>query len=116
MDTIISKIVTFIDKLKRKKRSNNDLFDYQSIKEDDVQLTEDEEKSRNILNKIYMSLCPVEYVRYKQFQKNHMHTGVNKGAIGGSISINVTMTSLGAAKSCHCSICGQSADITEYNW
>jgi hypothetical protein len=112
----MSKLVTFIGKLKRKKRSNKDLFDYQSIKEDDVQLTEDEEKSRNILNNINMSLCPVEYVRYKQFQKNHMHTGVNKGAIGGHISINVTMTSLGSAKSCHCSICGQSANITEYNW
>ena len=116
MDTIISKLVIFIDKLKRKKRSNKDPFDYQSIKEDDARLTEDEEKSRNILNNIDMSLCPIEYERYKQFQKNHIHAGVNKGAIGGHISINVTMTSLGSAKSCHCSICGQSANITEYNW
>ena len=101
---------------KRKKRSNKDPFYYQSIKEYDVQLTEDEENNRNILNNIDMSLCPVEYVRYKQFQKNHIHTGVSKGAIGGHISINVTMTSLGATKSCHCSICGQSENITKYNW
>lgn len=113
---IMSKLVTFIGKLKRKKRSNNDPFDYQSIKEDDVQLTEDEEKSRNILNNIDMSLCPVEYERYKKFQENHMHRDVNKGAIGGHISIDVTMTSIGAGKSCHCSVCGQSANITEYNW
>ena len=45
-----------------------------------------------------------------------MHRDVNKGAIGGHISINVTMTSIGAGKSCHCSVCGQNADITEYNW
>ena len=116
MDIIISKLVILIDKLKRKKRLNRDPFDYQSIKEDDVRLTGDEEKSRNILNNIDMSLCPIEYIRYKQFQKNHMHTRVSKGAIGGHISINVTMTSLGSAKSCHCSICGQSANITEYKW
>ena len=107
------KIVTFF---KKKKKSNQDPFDYQSIKEDNVQLTENEENSRNILNNIDMSLCPVEYVRYKKFQENHMHSDVNKGAIGGHISIKVTMTSLGSAKSCHCSICGQSANITEYNW
>lgn len=116
MDTIISKIRTFISKFRKQKISEQDPFDYQDIKEDDVQLSEDETKRLDCFNRIDMSLCPVEYVRYKQFQKNHIHSGVNKGAIGGSISINVTMTSLGAAKSCHCSICGQSADITEYNW
>ena len=107
------KLLTFF---KKKKKSNQDPFDYQSITENQVKLTEQEEKSLECLNKYDMSLCPVEYERYKKFQENHMHRDVNKGAIGGHISINVTMTSIGAGKSCHCSVCGQNADITEYNW
>ena len=116
MDTIISKLRTFISKFRKQKTSEQDPFNYQNIKEDDVQLSEDEKKILDRFNRVYMSLCPVEYKRYKKFQENHMHRDVNKGAIGGHISINVTMTSLGAAKSCDCSVCGQSANITEYNW
>ena len=116
MDTIISKLRTFISKFRKQKTYEQDPFNYQNIKEDDVQLSEDEKKILDSFNRVYMSLCPVEYKRYKKFQENHMHRDVNKGAIGGHISINVTMTSIGAGKSCHCSVCGQSANITEYNW
>lgn len=113
MDTITLKLLTFF---KKKKKSNKDPFDYQCITENQVKLTEQEEHSLECLNKYDMSLCPVEYERYKKFQENHMHRDVNNGVIGGHISIDVTMTSIGACKSCHCSVCGQSANITEYNW
>lgn len=93
-----------------------DDFDYENFEEKDI---EDKEKNKELcdnFNKYTMRLTPLEYARYKKFEKNHLHRETNTGAIGGSLSLNLTMTSIGVGKSCECSICKKTANITEYNW
>jgi hypothetical protein len=60
-------------------------------------------------------------IYYKEFEKEHRHKDVNKGAIGGHLEIRLTPTSLGTAKSVVCHICSKKdkdceANISEYNW
>ena len=93
-----------------------DDFDYENFDEKDI---EDKEKNKELcdkFNKYTMILTPLEYARYKKFVENHIHRDIYTGAIGGSLSLNLTMTSIGVGKSCECSICGKIANITEYNW
>ena len=93
-----------------------DDFDYENFEEKDI---EDKEKNKELcdnFNKHTMRLTPLEYARYKKFAENHTHRDIYTGAIGGSLSLNLTMTSVGVGKSCECSICGKIANITEYNW
>lgn len=52
---------------------------------------------------------------YEEFCKRHIHPEVNKGAIGGNISVTFTMTSIGTFPSVHCSICGETENITDYS-
>lgn len=93
-----------------------DDFDYENFEEKDI---EDKEKNKELcdnFNKYTMRLTPLEYARYKKFAENHTHRDIYTGAIGGSLSLNLTMTSIGVGKSCECSICKKTANITEYNW
>ena len=93
-----------------------DDFDYENFEEKDI---EDKEKNKELcdnFNKYTMRLTPLEYARYKKFAENHTHRDIYTGAIGGSLSLNLTMTSLGVGKSCECSLCKKTANITEYNW
>lgn len=84
-----------------------DPFDYESIK-----LNEENRPDKFDLK--VLSLNDIEFARYKEFKKNHRHPDVNKGSIGGHISILVTPTSIATGKKCICSICKQDADITDY--
>lgn len=93
-----------------------DDFDYENFEEKDI---EDKEKNKELcdnFNKYTMKLTPLEYARYKKFAENHTHRDIYTGAIGGSLSLNLTMTSVGVGKSCECSLCKKTANITEYNW
>lgn len=92
-----------------------DDFDYENFDEKDI---EDKEKNKELcdnFNKYAMRLTPLEYARYKKFVENHTHRDIYTGAIGGSLSLNLTMTSIGVGKSCECSLCKKTANITEYN-
>ena len=95
-------------------RKNKDPFDYESIKEPSTD--EKFERDYESFNKYCCKLSKLEYERYKKFQENHRHKDINKGAIGGHISMTFTFTSIGEAKTCHCGVCGQEANITDYNW
>lgn len=52
---------------------------------------------------------------YNEFCTKHIHKDVNKGAIGGHISITFTLTSIGDGKSIKCGICGEEQNITDYD-
>lgn len=52
---------------------------------------------------------------YNEFCTKHMHKNVNKGAIGGHISIRFVLTSVGDGKLIKCGICGKEQDITDYD-
>ena len=80
-------------------------------KEDDKENDKEKDKEDDT-----MRLTPLEYARYKKFAENHTHRDIYTGAIGGSLSLNLTMTSVGVGKSCECSLCKKTANITEYNW
>ena len=51
----------------------------------------------------------------EEFEKNHRHKDVYKGAIGGHITYSFTPTSLGDAKMIKCGTCGEEKNITDYN-
>ena len=51
----------------------------------------------------------------REFEQQHLHPEVNKGAIGGHINYIFTPTSIGNGKSIHCSICGEEENITDYD-
>lgn len=65
-------------------------------------------KEFKLNNKEYEAAC--------EFEKEHNHPEISKGAIGGHISIRFTMTSIGNGKFIRCGICGEEKDITDYNW
>ena len=73
-------------------------------------------KETEDFNKYMLKFSELEVYRYRQFEKEHRHKDVNKGAIGGHLEIRLTPTSLGTAKSIKCSICGCENNITDYNW
>jgi hypothetical protein len=78
-------------------------------------------KETEDFNKYMLKFSELEVYRYRQFEKEHRHKDVNKGAIGGHLEIRLTPTSLGTAKSVVCHICSTKdkeyeANITEYNW
>lgn len=59
-------------------------------------------------------LNKIEEENLEEFCKKHRHPEVNKGAIGGHISIHFAMTSIGDMASAHCSICDESEPIADY--
>ena len=91
-------------------------IDYQKVEIPDDYDMEKLKNDTEKFNKYSMSMSPIEYYRYEQFAKNHRHKDVNKGAIGGHISIDTVFTSIGCGRSVRCSICDEDADITDYNW
>ena len=52
---------------------------------------------------------------YNEFCEKHMHKNVNKGAIGGSISVNFMVTSIGDMPTVRCGVCGEEQGITDYD-
>lgn len=96
-------------------KENEDDFDYQKFLEEDIEDKEENKKLCDKFNQYTMQLAPLEYARYKKFAENHIHCDVNKGAIGGSLNLRLTMTSIGVAKTCECSICSKTVNITDYN-
>ena len=56
-----------------------------------------------------------EEVKYTDFCKKHKHSDIEKGAIGGNISVKFLITGIGAMPSVKCSICGEEKDITDYS-
>ena len=73
-------------------------------------------KETEDFNKYMLKFSELEVYRYREFEKEHRHKDVNKGAIGGHLEIRLAPTSLGTAKSIKCSICGCENNITDYNW
>lgn len=51
----------------------------------------------------------------EEFETQHGHYDVNKGAIGGHISYIFTPTGIGTAIKLKCSVCNEEKDITDYN-
>lgn len=93
-----------------------DNFDYQKFEEKDIEDKLENQTLCDDFNKYAMRLTPLEYARYKKFANNHVHKDKYAGAIGGTLSLNLVMTSIGVGKSCECSFCKKTANITEYNW
>ena len=56
-----------------------------------------------------------EYEKACEFEKEHRHKDIYKGAIGGHLNIEFTPTSLGDAVTMHCTICGKKENITDYS-
>ena len=56
-----------------------------------------------------------EETAYNKFCEEHKHPGVEKGAIGGHISITFTPTGIADGVSVSCHICGKKEDITDYD-
>ena len=50
-----------------------------------------------------------------EFEKNHRHQEIYKGAIGGHLEYTFIPTSLGNTISVRCSICGSEENITDYD-
>lgn len=92
-----------------------DPFDYQSFKKRNIDNPDENEKLCKIFNENCIALSDLEFARYKEFCQNHLHKEVYKGASGGTISLRLTLTSIGTGKSCHCSVCDQVANITDYD-
>jgi hypothetical protein len=68
-------------------------------------------------NKKQFKLTKSETELANEFEKEHAHPEVYKGAIGGHISYKFTPTALANACEISCSICGESKNITDYdNW
>jgi hypothetical protein len=51
----------------------------------------------------------------REFEQQHRHPKVNKGAIGGHIDYIFTPTAIANACSIRCTICGEEKNITDYN-
>lgn len=96
------------------KTGSEDKFDYQSITNKQIDDPDTNEMRCDDFNKYSMSLTPLEYARYVKFCHNHAHKGIGTGVSGGTIHINLTLTSIGVGKSCKCSVCGKTANITDY--
>lgn len=63
------------------------------------------------------SLCPEEIERARAFEKKHIACAMkHPTAIGGHISYTFTPTSIGTGVTVECGLCGESENITEYNW
>ena len=61
------------------------------------------------------TLTDKEEKDYQDFCQKHKHPDIEKGAIGGNISITFLITGIGALPSVLCSICGEEKDITDYS-
>lgn len=57
-------------------------------------------------------LTDEEYEKAVAFEKKHRHYS---GAIGGHISVEFTLTSIGCAKQIKCGMCDESENITDYS-
>jgi hypothetical protein len=95
-------------------KTENDKYQEMEIPED--YNMEELKKKTEDFNKYMLKFSELEVYRYREFEKEHEHKDVNKGAIGGHLEIRLTPTSLGTAKSIKCSICGCENNITDYNW
>ena len=71
-------------------------------------------KNCDNFNKNVLALTPLEYYRWLQFQQNHRHKDINKGAIGGHLSMDITFTSVGIGVSAICHVCGEEENLTDY--
>jgi hypothetical protein len=93
--------------------TGDDMFDYKTIKELPSELSAD----YDICCKFHFKMTSIEYARFRKFQELHRHEGVDRGAIGGGVSVSFMPTSLGNVVKCECHICGQTTDITNVdNW
>ena len=60
-------------------------------------------------------LTPDQVKQYNAFCEKHCHKDVEKGAIGGHISIRFNQTGLGSGVTLHCGVCDETKDITDYD-
>ena len=95
-------------------KTENDKYQEMEIPEDyDMEKLNNETED---FNKYMIPFSELEVYRYREFEKEHRHKDVNKGAIGGHLEIRLTPTSLGTAKSVKCHVCDCESNITDYNW
>ena len=93
-----------------------DAFNYDEItSETESKEMENFDQNYEMFRKYNLSITPTEYARYRHFTQRHRHDDVNKGAIGGHISMEFTFTSIANSVSCKCSVCGKTANITDYD-
>ena len=109
LDNLLEKDIDYDDM-----KTEKDKYQEMEIPEDyDMEKLKKETED---FNKYMIPFSDLEVYRYREFEKEHRHKDVNKGAIGGHLEIRLTPTSLGTAKSIKCSICGCENNITDYNW
>lgn len=60
-------------------------------------------------------LFPFEALKAKNFEREHLHPEVYKGAIGGHITYKFIPNSIGRTVSIKCSICDAQENITDYD-
>ena len=112
--SVLSELKTILEN-KTDTEETIDNFNYEEItSETSSKETENFEQKYEMFRKYNLSITPTEYARYMHFTQRHRHDDVNKGAIGGHISMELTFTSLATSVSCKCSVCGKKANITDY--
>ena len=60
-------------------------------------------------------LSKKEELAAKEFEEEHRHKDIYKGAIGGHLEYTFIPTSLGSAVIVKCSICNAEKNITDYD-
>ena len=96
-------------------KKEKDPFDYESITEENAEEFKDFEKRYESMEKYGYRLTKTEYARYLKFCENHSHEEVNRGAIGGGTVVSFMGTGLGNVVHCTCTLCSQTADITDFD-
>lgn len=86
---------------------------YDNITFDDVPDTDEFRKEYEDFCKYSFKMSDVEYLRYKEFLKDHKDCGRNNGAIGGGTSVSFMGTGLGNIVHVKCENCGLEVDITD---
>lgn len=64
---------------------------------------------------VTFTLSARESRRARRFVARHGHEDVNVGAIGGSISYRITVTSMGDIVSVRCGVCKRRLSVTDFD-
>lgn len=86
---------------------------YDHITEKDIPDTEDFKKKYADFCEYSFKMSPLEYLRYKEFCKDHRDCCKNTGAIGGGIVVSFMGTGLGNIVHAKCECCGLEVDLTD---
>lgn len=86
---------------------------YDNITNKDIPDTDEFKKSYENNQKYSFKMSPLEYLRYKEFCKDHKDCCKNTGAIGGGIVVSFMGTGIGNIVHAKCECCGLEVDLTD---